>query len=515
MELAASHRRALPQSEVIGPASPDERIQVSLYLRRRESLPAEAAAGLLRLSRQELHEQYGAHPDDIRGVGETLARHGIELVEAEPGARRVVAAGTVSAFAEAFGTSVSQVRTVHPSAPDGVIHRYRTGPLNLPDALSGVVTAVLGIDDRPQARAYVRFAPEAAAATAYTPVQVGDAYTFPSAADGTGQSLAVIELGGGFTQSDLDTYFAGLGLPSPSVTAVSVDGGSNSPTGDSSGPDGEVMLDIEVAGALAPGAVQAVYFAPNTDQGFVDAITAAVHANPTPAAVSISWGGPEDAWTAQARDALDQACADAAALGVTVLAAAGDSGSGDSATDGSAHCDFPASSPHVLGCGGTRLTIDAHGGISKEIVWNDGRGGGATGGGISAVYPMPSWQNNAGGPGTGRGVPDVAGNADPRTGYRIRVNGQDGVVGGTSAVAPLWAALVCRLAELGGKPLGLLQMVLYAGAAPGSAQPGLHDITEGSNGAYHAAVGWDPCTGLGTPDGTALGSLFRSAAAQG
>ncbi|MGH6654308.1 MAG: S53 family peptidase, partial [Actinocrinis sp.] len=245
-----------------------------------------------------------------------------------------------------------------------------------------------------------------------------------------------------------------------------------------------------------------------TDQGFVDAVTAAAHATPTPAAISISWGGPEDSWTAQARDALDQACADAAALGVTVLAASGDNGSSDSESDGSPHCDFPASSPNVLGCGGTRLTLDASGAISGEAVWNDGTSGGATGGGVSAVFPMPTWQTNAGVPSSGRGVPDVSGNADPATGYQIYVDGQQGVVGGTSAVAPLWAALVCRLAQRAGKTLGLLQPTLYKNVAPGVAQPGLHDITKGNNGAYRATAGWDACTGLGTPDGGTLEGLF-------
>jgi kumamolisin len=508
MELAASHRRPLPRSEVLGPADPHERIHVTLYLRRRENLPARVAAGLERLTRAQLRERYGAHPDDIERVRESLGRHGIELVDADPGARRAVAAGTVSAFAEAFGTAVSQVRTAHASCPDGVIHRYRTGPLHLPDALTGLVTAVLGIDDRPQARSYVRFAPAAAEAVSYTPLQVGAAYKFPADADGAGQTIAIIELGGGYAAGDLDTYFGGLGITGPSVTAVPVDGGSNSPAGDPNSADGEVLLDIEVAGALAPGAAQVVYFAPNTDRGFADAVSAAAHAVPTPAAISISWGGPEDSWTAQARDAFDQACADAAALGATVLAASGDNGSGDNETDGAAHCDFPASSPHVLGCGGTRLTLTGSGEIGGETVWNGGAQGGATGGGVSAAYPTPSWQANAGVPRPGRGVPDVAGNADPQTGYQIYVDGQSGVVGGTSAVAPLWAALVARLAQRAGKPLGLLQAKLYAGVAPGVAQPGLHDVTKGDNGAYHAGAGWDACTGLGTPDGIALESLL-------
>jgi kumamolisin len=508
MELAASHRRALPHSEVLGPADPQERIHVSLYLRRRENLPAQVTAGLQRLTREQLREQYGAQPDDIERVCEALAGYGIELVDADPGSRRMVVAGPVSAFTEAFGTAVSQVRTAHPQSPDGVIHRYRTGQLNLPDALSGVVTAVLGIDNRPQARANIRFAPAAAAAPSYTPVQVGAAYNFPTDANGTGQTLAIIELGGGFVQADLDTYFSGLGIAAPSVTAVPVDGGSNSPTGDPNSADGEVVLDIEIAGALAPGAAQVVYFAPNTDQGFTDAVSAAAHAVPTPAAISISWGSPEDAWTAQARDTLDQACADAAALGVTVLVASGDNGSSDNVGDGAAHCDFPASSPHVLGCGGTRLTVTASGARGGETVWNDGSSGGATGGGVSTAFPTPGWQAKAGVPGSGRGVPDVAGNADPQSGYQIYVDGQSSVVGGTSAVAPLWAALVCRLAQRSNKRLGLLQVTLYAGVAPGVPQPGLHDVTQGNNGAYHAGPGWDACTGLGTPDGIALGTLL-------
>jgi kumamolisin len=509
MELAASHRAPLPASTVLGPADPHERIEVSVYLRRRQPLPTDLTTGGHYVTRDELRERYGADEADVDRVGAALVRHNLAVVAADTGARRLTISGTVSAFSEAFGTAVSTVRTPHRFAPEGLVHRYRTGPLNLPDALSGVVTAVLGIDNRPQACAQFRIAPEAAGAVSYTAPQVGAAYGFPKGANGAGHTLAIIELGGGFAHSDLNHYFSGLKLRQPSVTVVGVDGGANSPTGDPSGPDGEVLLDIEVAGALAPGAAQVVYFAPNTDQGFVDAVAAAAHATPTPTAISISWGGPEDTWTAQARDALDQACADAVALGVTVLAAAGDNGSADGETDGAAHCDFPASSPHVLACGGTRLALTASGAISSETVWNDSAtGGGATGGGVSKVFPLPPWQAGAGVPAAGRGVPDVAANADPASGYKIYVDGRAGVVGGTSAVAPLWAALVCRLAELSGKPLGLVQSTLYSGVAAGVAQRGLHDITSGTNGAYAAGPGWDACTGLGSPDGAALVSIL-------
>jgi kumamolisin len=509
MEFAAAYRRPLPAPVPLGPPDPAERIEVSLYLRRRAPLPPGTGGDGRVLTRHELRERYGADPADVALLRATLAGRGIDVVSVDAGSRRVVLAGALGVISDLFGTEVACVRSAAQHESDGVVHRYRTGPLSLPDELGPVVTAVLGIDNRPQARTQFRFKSAAAAAVSYTPGQVATAYGFPIAADGTGQHIALIELGGGFAQSDLDSYFGSLGIAGPTVTAVSVSGGSNAPTGDQSGPDGEVMLDIEVAGAIAPGAAQSVYFAPNTDQGFADAITAAVHATPTPTAISISWGGPEDSWTEQARQAMDEACADAAALGITVLVAAGDNGSADGEGDGAAHCDFPASSPHVLACGGTSLRLDpSTGKIATETVWNDGSNGGATGGGVSTAFPVPAWQAGAGVPGSGRGVPDVSGNADPDTGYQILVDGQPGVVGGTSAVAPLWAALVCRLAQQAGKPLGLVQTTLYADVQPGMAQPGLYDVLTGDNGAYTAGPGWDACTGLGTPDGSALSSIF-------
>ncbi len=357
-------------------------------------------------------------------------------------------------------------------------------------------------------------APAAPAAGPLTAPQVAGFYQFPAGTDGTGQTVAIIELGGGYTASDLSTYFSGLGLPVPSVTAVGVDGGSNSP-GQSA--DGEVELDIQVIGGVAPGAAQVVYFGPNTDQGFIDAISQAVHATPTPVAVSISWGQSEDQWSQQSRNAMNSAFADAAALGVTVTVAAGDNGASDDPSEQTqVHCDFPASSPNALACGGTKLIGDTTSfAITSEVVWNElASNEGAGGGGVSDVYPVPSWQANAGVPasasggGGGRGAPDVAGNADPVTGYQVVVDGQQQTIGGTSAVAPLWAGLIARLAQATGKRFGLLQTLLYDGVAPGVAQPGFNDIVAGSNGAYKAGPGWDACTGLGSPNGGQLLTLL-------
>jgi kumamolisin len=396
---------------------------------------------------------------------------------------------------------------------DNVEYRVREGGIHLPESLVGVVEAVLGLDNRPQAQPHFRVLESragAAAPSSYTPPQVAEAYEFPANSSGAGQTIGIIELGGGYRQTDLTAYFKTLNLAAPAITAVSVNGGKNKPSNASSA-DGEVMLDIEVAGSVAVGAKIAVYFTPNTDQGFIDAISTAVHDNANkPSVISISWGGPESTWTQQSMTALDAACQSAAALGVTITVAAGDDGSADGGTGN--NVDFPASSPHVLGCGGTKL--DANGAtIVSEVVWNElANKEGATGGGVSNAFPLPSWQANAQVPAPststgGRGVPDVAGDADPTTGYTIRVDGETTVIGGTSAVAPLWAGLVAVANQQLGSQVGFIQPAIY-GAKAASA---FNDITVGNNGAFSAGPGWDACTGLGSPIASKLIPLLAHA----
>ncbi|MGI8762277.1 MAG: S53 family peptidase [Jatrophihabitantaceae bacterium] len=463
--------------------------------------------------RRRVEGELGADPADVTAVTDTLTALGLQITSADAASRLVRVHGSAEDMARVFGTRLEQTTS---RAPDGrsVAHRQRTGSLSVPAQLDGIVIAVLGLDDRPQARAQFRIAAAGSVSTSYTPLQLGEIYRFPANTDGAGQAIAIIELGGGYAQADLDAYFAGLGITGPAVTAAGVDGASNQAGKDPRGADGEVLLDIEVAGALAPRAAFTVYFAPNTDAGFVDAVSAAVHATPSPTAISISWGQSEDAWTAQARTALDSVFADAVTLGIAVTAAAGDNGSSDGVGDGKNHADFPASSPHVLGCGGTTLHADASSGaVSSETVWNDGSTGGATGGGVSDVFAQPQWQAGAGVPHTGRGVPDVAANADPQTGYQVRVDGSDLVIGGTSAVAPLWAALAARLAQATGAGLGPFATRLYQGVTAGHTTSGFRDITSGNNGSFTAGSGWDACTGLGVPDGTALLAQLQASGA--
>ncbi len=273
------------------------------------------------------------------------------------------------------------------------------------------------------------------------------------------------------------------------------------------------MLDIEIAGSIAPGAKIVVYFAENTDAGFLNAITTAIHDTTyKPSVVSISWGGPESSWTQQALTSMDEAFQSAAALGVTICAASGDDGSTDGVTDGLNHVDFPASSANVLACGGTKLAASGST-ITSETVWNElASNEGASGGGVSDVFPLPAWQKAANVPPSanpnhnlGRGVPDVAGDADPTSGYVTLVDGQSGVIGGTSAVAPLWAALIALVNESLKQPAGFINPLLYQNA--GSAGD-FNDIVSGNNGAYSARAGWDACTGLGRPIGNKLAAAL-------
>ena len=331
----------------------------------------------------------------------------------------------------------------------------------------------------------------------YTPDQVAALYQFPKVPTGPDQTIAIIELGGGFAPADIESYFAKIKLPAPTLTAVSVEGGTNAPGVDEDA-DGEVMLDILVAGAAysyctGTAANIVVFFSPNTNAGFAAAISAAAAHSSKPSVCSISWGGPENKWPTSARAGMEAAFTAAAAAGMTVLVAAGDNGSGDG--ESGHHVDYPASSPQTIGCGGT--TLHTTGGvITSETVWNDGSQGGSTGGGFSADYPKPSWQT--GNTHVTRGVPDLAGDADPYTGYVVVVDGKAQVIGGTSAVAPLMSALVAVLCRGTKKRFGFLNPLLYQNPSA------FRDITIGNNGAFSASAGWDPTTGLGVPVGTQL-----------
>ncbi len=549
--LPGSNRRPLAGAKVVGNVDPSQRIEITLQIRRRAGADLNAMVNKIAsqplaerkyLTRTELANEAGADPADLAKIDAFAHDHSLTVVNTDPARRTVTLSGTIADLSTAFGVTLKRYKS------GNISYRGRTGTISVPAELANIVKRVLGLDDRPVVTTHFRLfeavhgegrgkgkKKQARAAAAkipasFTPQQLAGIYDFPAGLNGAGQTIALIELnnvdkqgnptGAGYKTSDLQRFFSSLKIPMPSVSAVGVDGGANIP-GHDADADGEVTLDIEVAGAIAPGAKIAVYFGTNTDDGFIQVVTAAVHDNVRkPSIISISWGQAEETATAQMLQGLHEALEEAAVLGITVCVAAGDDGAPDmteKAWDGKPHVDFPASSPYALACGGTSLDASSKPGAPVETVWNRGAKGGSTGGGVSNFFPKPAYQSNVAVPAPansagGRGVPDVGAVADPVPGYTTIIGGKKQGIGGTSAVAPLYAGLLARINQKltgsGGNPVGFINPILYAQATAAGL---FHNITSGHNdiygklnGEFKAGMGWDPCTGLGSMSGTKL-----------
>lgn len=485
------------------------------------------------------HGKYFADPEDLDKVSEFAKSMGLTVKEINSTRRTVKVSGTVKQMNKAFAVKLGRYRSPEET------YRGREGFVSLPKSIADLVEGVFGLDNRRMAKR----ASAPARSTGLTPPQVAKLYNFPNPSNASGQTIGLLEFGGGYkvgangNPTDVQAFLNGLGLTTPKVTAVAVDGVQNAPTGDPNGDDGEVALDIEVASAVAQGASIAVYFAPWTEQGWVDIISTAIHpatGQPAPSVLSISWGWAEEEkanglkWTEAAISAIDGLFSEAAGLGITVLAASGDDGSDCGIRDGLAHVLYPASDPWVTACGGTRIS-NISGASFTEDTWNDSeQSSGVTGGGISAVFTQPAeqcpWQANAKVPSSanplhnqGRGIPDVAGNASPFSGYNIRVDGSAVQIGGTSAVAPLYAGLIALINSKLGTSVGYLNPTLYSlggSAAFRDIDDGVNNENQGDPAApsYSSGPGWDACTGWGSVDGSnllsSLASLHASSGAQ-
>jgi kumamolisin len=528
MALARSAHSLLPNSQPAGPIDLSEGAGVTVFVRSKGDLAALEARAREEarkppgdrsyLSREEVAEQYGASESDMDLLEQYAKEHGL-TTESRSAERSMVLRGTLGNLLAAFPADVQLYN--HP----GGDYRGRQGEILIPEQLSGIVKGVIGFDTRPRRRSRPGIGP---GEWGFFPSWFFDSvpgaphYNFPKqlddvTLDGKGQAIGIISLGGGFTQADVALYFV-QGNHIPNVVAVPVDDGNNAPGTSGSG---EVMLDIDMAGSVAPAATIAVYFAPNSgDQGFIDAISAAIHDRTNrPAVISISWGSPETLTDQHAMDQFHDLFIVAAVMGITICVASGDHGAADMDAkewDGKLHVDHPACDPLVLGCGGT----DAKN-TPLDVVWNDGTafdptnpdggGGWASGGGVSELFPVPDYQasiNPVSLSGEhGRGVPDLSMNAIH---YLSAVGGVMTVDGGTSAVAPLMAGLVARfnqaLSLRGKKPAGFLNPFLYSHSTNGM----LASVLSGNNGiantisGYEAGPGWNACCGLGTPDGTAM-----------
>jgi kumamolisin len=528
VELPGSQRDLLPNSRPAGSINPDEITSVTVRVRsggdtkelekNLDTIYQQPLEDRRYLTRQELLEQQGSRTSDLDAIEQFALQHNLMVSHRSAAQRSLVLTGKLSDLLNAFHADVHMFH--HSSGP----YRGRKGAIYIPRQFLNVITGIFGFDTRPKhklphrARAAVLNGPGGSNGVAAT--QFAKRYNFPTSyqgarLDGSDQTIAIIELGGGYSNSDLQIFFQEVGVGLPNVSAVSVDNAANNPT-PKGAADGEVMLDIEVAGAVAPKANIVVYFAPNQGNGFFDAVNTAVHdSDRNPSVISISWGGPEDPAEEQAIQAFHEVFVEAASLGITICVASGDHGTADLDAfhwDGKIHVDHPSVDDLVLACGGTQIDSDGN-----DVVWNDGTpfsnvpggGGWASGGGVSETTPLPDYQLTANVPLSlvtrkkGRGVPDVAMSA---TNYFTRVHGMEGASGGTSAVAPLMASLIALLNQAKKKNVGFLNPFLYQNVAKGVAK----DVTHGTNAiaktvnGYSAKKGWDPCTGLGTPDGTKI-----------
>jgi kumamolisin len=518
----------LPGEQRAGKTDPHSELKLTLVMRRRHELPdlhplgAKSIHHREHLTREDLSRRHGAVTGDLAVVRRFARKHHLEIGEVDLARRTVELCGKAHDVEKAF--AVTLVEMSHPRGN----YRRAMGRGGIPDALAGVVESVLGLSTRHCARR-CRVHHSNTLQPFWTVPQMARAYGFPRSLHAQGQSIALVELGGGFHKDDLRKYFARLRRPMPRIRVVSVGGAKNdpAPVSDikmlldviagkrklSDCPQDamaaaqatlEVTMDIELVAALAPGAEIVVYMAPPTEQGIYHAVSRALRGGKKlPCAISISWGEPETGVSRAYLTTVDEALRDAAMLGVTVCVSSGDEGAMNGATDGKPVVNFPASSPHVLSCGGSSVHV-AENSELHEAAWNCTLHGmhGATGGGVSRHFAPPAWQKEHNVPlgptgRRGRGVPDVAGPADPHQGCEILAGGRRCSSAGTSAVAPLWAALIACLSNHFDKRCGYLTPLLYRHAAQGSQS--LRVITRGNNGFYEAAEGWNACTGLGSP----------------
>lgn len=528
--VLGSERTHLPGAVAAGRANAEALIEVSLKLRRRKSLPITTRRPAKAIGRKAFAATYGASAADVAKVVKTFRRFGLAQIGAvNPATRTVRLRGSIANMEKAFQVTLFDYKYV------GGDYRGRVGSVYVPTGLKNIVRGVFGLDNRRAARRGRPSSPASAPAGSaavpsswYVPSQLAQHYGFP-AGDGNGQAIGLLELGGGYFPNDLTQFCALANIPAlPKVTPVSVDG---APTDAKDHEEGEVMLDTEIAAGLCPKANIIVYFAPNTDAGLIDVLSDAIHDQKNaPGVLSMSWGGPEASYTKQALNEIGEVLKDAVALGVTVCFASGDDGSSDGLKDGHAHVNFPASSPFALAVGGT--TIPVKGSTGSDIVWREGTGlndggpnDGSTGGGISAIFPRPSWQSqitaSSVNPGAmvGRSIPDIAANADwTKSPYLLVVDGAKRPNGGTSAATPLIASLLTLInaQRPAGKRVGYVTPVLYQPASQGGGtigSAGCTDVVTGNNktaaiGGYSASRGYDPASGWGTPLGAKLAQLL-------
>lgn len=527
--LPGSRRGKNPAAILVGDVDPKERIVVTIGLAG-PKLPGPDEYVGQTLTPAELAEKFAAKQEDVNEVAKSLKKFGLKVEEVSLETRSMRVSGTAAAMEAAFQSHMAIMRTARQGD-----YRGRQGAIRIPAELKGIVTGVFGLDERRMARRKSGAAVSAIHATALSPLTPADLeqrYNFPPG-DGAGQNIAIAEFGGGYFQDDTVAYCTKFNRPVPNVQAIAVDAPAftlqqilalpKQRRNEELGNSVEVMMDVQIIAGLCPKANISVYFSTFDQRGWVDLLNQVITARPV--ALSISWGLAEDdpGWSQNAVAAINERLNAARLLGITTCVSSGDDGSGDQIDDGQAHVDFPSCSPHALGVGGTML--QKSGTSIKEVTWwespgrRTGNGGGSTGGGVSTAFPRPAWQNvhiASLNPGSidGRVVPDVSALAGAPL-YDLVFVGESHPNGGTSASAPLWAALIARInANMPvTKQQRFLTPLLYQNGSNGQpvGKGSSRDITSGNNvshpkpgNGYKAAPGFDAVTGWGVPDGVKL-----------
>jgi kumamolisin len=532
---------------------PNERIYVTLLVRSKctdkerlravQQLASKPPGRRKRLTLKQYERSFGSSRSDFRKIFAFARKFGLRVIKAIPASCAIRLTGKLSRFSKAFA-----VEFVNYQSPLHGVFRSHAGPVRVPAELAPILDGVFGFDTRPMHA--TPFASAATQTVQFTPPsEVATAYRFPPGAAGKGQAIAIIELGGGFHDADLSAFFANQRLQKPNIKMVSINGAKSTPasakaiqeawknsgiewvqytlpqnpTGNQAAagrkaqesgedPDSpmnvawtiESTVDIEIAGALANQAQIRMYYAPNSMQGKFDAYISALFDHKLrPAAISCSWGKREQDIPSAYGKLIDRVFQCAALLGVTVCYSSGDHGDGSGQNEPPC-VQFPASSPHVLAVGGTRLV--SPGGVTQETYWDEqvGKAHCLGGHGVSHQFKLPSWQARAGVKaktgGSGRAVPDVSGKADLHAGYDCIIGNIHFAGGGTSAAAPMWAALMALLSERLRAPVGYITPLLYSSRFLNATNPIGQTLVKESR----LAPPWDPLTGRGSPKGEAL-----------
>ena len=511
--ILRSRRSPTHRKQVVRQAEKQETTTVNIHIRHRPSNPgfhalkAEQTRRHRALSHDEFHAQYGADPAELEQIEAFAQEHNLRVLSSSIPQRTVVVEGTIEAMEKAFEINLKHFEH------DSEEFRSYEGELTLPEDIADIVEGIVGLDNKTYFSPHVvqKNGNEDTDKKYFLATEVAKLYAFPDDVTGKNQKIAILELGGGYDEAVLKSYFEKVyQRPMPNIQCVMIGDAKNDYQNSSARDINEVYLDIEMAAALAPDAKFTIYFADKSVKGLIDMFKQAIHAEGSQGSIiSFSWGANEIRLGESDVDVLNNTLRDALTLGITICASTGDTGSSLGADDGNAYVEFPASSPYVLACTGSSLSVQ-DGQITEEVVWNNSFG--CTGGGVSTIIPVPEYQTehditpkhvNTGKP--GRGTADACGHADPGYGYLVYVP-YTSYIAGTSAVAPMWAALIALLNEKLDTHLGFINPLLYQIAHTTEA---FHDITQGQNATknskgYAATEGWDACTGLGSPNGMLL-----------